>query len=83
MYQSIYCDMAKAVGASRPQYVATAAGVLDSTGHWTNPASTADNGIVLPVIQVYYQSADGATTSTYGGDLILTQYVEFSQRYRR
>lgn len=82
MYQSLYIDMAKAVGCSRPEYAANAAGVLDSSGAWTNPQSNANNGIVLPVFQTYYQSADGATTSTYGADLILTQYVEFSQRRR-
>lgn len=83
MFQSLYCDMAKAVGCSRPEYAANASGVLDSSGAWTSPASNSANGIVLPVFQLYYQSADGATASTYGGDIILTQYVEFSQRYRR
>lgn len=82
MYQSMYADMAKTVGCSRPEYAANAAGVLDASGNWQNPQSTSTNGIVLPVFQVYYQSADGVTTSTYGADLILTQYVEFSQRRR-
>lgn len=82
MYQSIYADMAKAVGCSRPEYAANAAGVLDASGNWQAPQSTTANGIVLPVMQVYYQSADGATTSTYLADIILTQYVEFSQRRR-
>jgi len=82
MYTSLYVDMAKAVGCSRPEYAANAAGALDASGNWQNPQSLSANGIVLPVFQVYYQSADGSTTSTYGADFILTQYVEFSQRRR-
>lgn len=83
MYQSLYMDMAKVIGCSRPEYAANAAGVLNATGSvWDPPQSTSANGIVLPIFQVYYQSADGTTTSTYGCDFILTQYVEFSQRRR-
>jgi len=77
MRQRLYMDCAKATGLARPQYATIYGAYTDSAGAWTKPAA-----VYNPQHAIFYQSSDATTTTTYGCDLTLVQYVEFSQRFR-